>query len=107
MSLSLAEQKALSINEIFRDRVEMAMATVAFTIIEEVQGQMSVEEMAARENLARRVINDARGMAIRASAPLATVAIDSDPNAMNALYVTFIGNEWTRLAGHNPNLPTV
>jgi hypothetical protein len=106
MAITLAEQNILAQNADFITCVRQASATVALEVLDEVQGVMEYDEMIARNNLARRVINDAPAAARRAAYVLATASPTTDPTAItDAQYLTFVRDNWSALAGHNENIP--
>jgi hypothetical protein len=107
MAITLEDQHVLANNGDFINRVRQAACTVAFEVMEEVQGGMSQAEMQARHNLARQVINDAQASAQRAAFTLATQSPTVNPLVIpDANYIIFLQDNWTRLSGFNPNLPT-
>jgi hypothetical protein len=108
MAITLAEQHQLASDGDFLNRVRQAACTIAFEVLDEVQGTMTDEEMLARNSLARTIINSAPQSAQRFAYTLATQSPTTNPNVItDAAYLTFLRDNWNKLAGYNPNLPEV
>ena len=106
MAITLAEQHTLATDADFINRVRQAAATVALEVMSEDPALLTGgnTEYKLRESLARSVINNAPQAAQRAAYILATASGEINPVLINdSQYLTFLRNNWSALAGYNPN----
>ena len=105
MTITLAEQHALSTDGDFINRVRQASATVSLEVLSEDPVTLGGgnDEYANRLSLAQRVLNNAPAAAQRAAYILATASPTTDPGAItDPQYLDFLRTNWSALSGYNP-----
>ena len=105
MAITLVEQHRLATDMNFVTRLRQALLKVAMEVLTEGGDNYLLYQ--AREQLARRVLEDSIGQSKRLAYALATEAPSAEQGDISdSGMLTFVRAKWTLLAGYNPNAPS-
>lgn len=117
MSITLKDQFILYQDEDWRQRVQQALVSTAFTVIQEDTSQLEYQEAKRRQLLSQQVIQSPTSHVDRTAAILASQVpdglVETDGSAVTTNNVTdtqligFVADNWSILAGVGSDLPDI